>query len=127
MIADGEESSDIGQLLAAGFRRRSAEEWVAHLEQFAVPIAIVRQAEELLDDPALRSAGLVVPTRQPHLVAGHSRTMGTLLRVDGERPESVLPSPALGQHTSEILIELGISEARARTLREEGVVGSQAG
>jgi formyl-CoA transferase len=124
VIVDREENKDLGELLAAGFRRRRAAEWVAHLEQFAVPVALVRQAEELLDDPALAAAGLVVETRQPHAVAGHFRTMGALLRVDGERPASVMPSPALGQHTGEILTELGISGERSRALREAGVVAS---
>jgi crotonobetainyl-CoA:carnitine CoA-transferase CaiB-like acyl-CoA transferase len=123
VIVDPEESGDIGELLAAGFRRRRAEEWVAHLEQFAVPVAIVRQAEELLDDPALQAAGLVVPTRQPHPVAGHFRTTGALLRVDGERPAAMMPSPALGQHSAEILTELGISGEQERALWEQGVVG----
>ncbi len=47
------------------------------------------------------------------------------LRVDGERPRGVRPPPGTGEHTSEILAELGYSDEEKRGFLERGVaIGS---
>jgi crotonobetainyl-CoA:carnitine CoA-transferase CaiB-like acyl-CoA transferase len=43
--------------------------------------------------------------------------------MDGERSDSDLPPPALGQHTREVLHELGVSAAELERLSREGIVG----
>ena len=44
------------------------------------------------------------------------------LRLDGERADSDLPPPALGEHTDEVLISLGVTGDEASRLKSGGVV-----
>jgi crotonobetainyl-CoA:carnitine CoA-transferase CaiB-like acyl-CoA transferase len=49
--------------------------------------------------------------------------MGSPLRLDGERADSELPPPSLGQHTAEVLANLGVSSGDYDRLKSAGVIG----
>ena len=48
--------------------------------------------------------------------------VGSPVRLDGTRADLDLPPPALGQHTDEVLANLGLSAAEAQQLKSDGVV-----
>ena len=101
------------------FKQKTTEEWLAILEQRGIPAGPVRFVEELFDDPQVWANGLVAELE--HRDAGKVSMVGPLAQF-GETPLSVLASPALGQHTGEILQELGYSENEVRRWREAGVI-----
>jgi crotonobetainyl-CoA:carnitine CoA-transferase CaiB-like acyl-CoA transferase len=49
--------------------------------------------------------------------------VGSPVRLDGDRADSDLPPPALGEHTGEILASIGIEPGELDRLREAGVAG----
>ena len=49
--------------------------------------------------------------------------VGSPVRLDGERADSDLPPPALGEHTDEVLASLGIGAAEVARLKSGGVAG----
>jgi crotonobetainyl-CoA:carnitine CoA-transferase CaiB-like acyl-CoA transferase len=49
--------------------------------------------------------------------------VGSPVRIDGARADSDLPPPTLGEHTAEVLQELGIAPAEIARLRSEAIVG----
>jgi len=49
--------------------------------------------------------------------------VGSPLRIDGERADSNLPPPGLGEHTGEVLSGLGVDADEATRLQTEGVIG----
>jgi formyl-CoA transferase len=49
--------------------------------------------------------------------------MGSPVRLDGERADSDLPPPRLGEHTAEVLKDLRVSESEIDRLKVAGVVG----
>ena len=64
---------------------------------------------------------MVVETEHP--TAGRVRNIGIPVKLS-ETPGAFLrPAPALGEHTDEVLRELGVSDARAAALRASGAVG----
>ncbi|MEX5711759.1 CoA transferase [Parafrankia sp. FMc6] len=91
-------------LLAETFLQRTTKEWLDLLRSLDIPAAPVRTLDELFDNPHLNEAGFfeTVPSRNgpvrfPGIPTWFSRTPG---RVAG-------PAPRLGEHTREVLDELG--------------------
>jgi len=92
-------------VVAAALRRHTRAELVARLEQLGLPYAPIARPVELLDDPHLLASGGLVLTTLP----GGSTTRLPALPVafDGERPSRRRDLPGIGEHTQEILRELG--------------------
>ena len=100
-------------------RRRTVAEWVSAFDEAGVPAGPVRFVEELIDDPQVVANGLVV--EMEHAVAGALRMVGPLMGMSETPLELERASPALGQHTDEILRSLGYSEAEVLDLKARGV------
>ena len=101
------------------FRQRSTGEWLSFLEQEGIPAGPVRFVEELFDDPQVRANGLVSDLDHPD--TGTIRMMGPLANFS-ETPLKPRPLAALGQHTDEILAELGYARQEIEQWRQAGVV-----
>ena len=103
----------------ARFLERTSAEWVVCLEEAGVPCAPVRFAEELLEDDRLSANGMAVELE--HHLVGNLKMAGALVQMDGTPLCPGSASPALGQHTDEILGDLGYDEASVRELRDKGI------
>jgi formyl-CoA transferase len=102
------------------FRRKSSAEWLETLERRGIPAGPVRFVEELFDDPQIKANGLV--TEVEHKEAGAVKMIGPLAKFRGTPMEANTPSPALGQHSSEILKELGFSGEDIARWKEAGIL-----
>jgi len=91
-------------LLREAFAARPAREWLDLLEAARIPCGAVNEIPDVLEHLQLEHNGLVVEVGSP---AGPIPAIGSPFLVDGERPESGAV-PALGEHTAEILRELGL-------------------
>ncbi|MEY2435070.1 MAG: hypothetical protein QOC92_4795 [Acidimicrobiaceae bacterium] len=100
--------------LAGIFATRTQAEWVSFFIEHDVPGAPVNTARELVDDPQFRDRSRVID--QDHPVAGPLRLLATPIRT-GEPTEPTGPAPALGEHTDEVLAELGYDDAKIAALR----------
>ena len=100
-------------------RGRTTEEWLRVLDEAGVPAGPVRFTEELMEDPQVLANDLVV--EQEHALAGRLKMVGPFIKMDQTPLQAQRPSPALGQHTDEILSALGYSPQEVQRLREEDV------
>ncbi len=104
------------------FAAKATEAWLAILDAAGVPAGPLRFTEELLDDEQVLENGYVVSVDHP--LMGPVRMAGPMIQMS-ETPLAVHgPSPTLGQHTDEVLRELGYDDARIEDLRARGIVGS---
>jgi len=104
------------ELVGECIRQRPASEWFAELDAAGIPAGPINAISEALADIQAQHRQMV------RTIAGIP-LMGSPLRLDGERADSDLPPPRLGQHTSEVLASLGIRDDEAQALRSEGVIG----
>ena len=106
--------------LGKTFARRPRAEWVARLEINDVPYAPVLQVDEVFEDPQVQHLQLFYRTQ--HSTEGEVWGVNSPLLFDGERLGPMIPPPTLGQHTAEVLAELGMSEQEIAELKKKNVV-----
>jgi itaconate CoA-transferase len=98
--------------LEGAFRARPADEWVRSLETARIPCGRVNELGEVMEHAQLEHNRLVAEVDSP---AGPIPAIGNPFLVGGVRPGAG-PVPALGEHTWEVLTELGFDEAEIREL-----------
>jgi crotonobetainyl-CoA:carnitine CoA-transferase CaiB-like acyl-CoA transferase len=97
----------------------TTEDAMARLNAQRVPCGVVLSPAELVDDPHARAIGLFV--ERDHNIVGRLRLPRHPIRFS-ETPAELGPgAPALGEHTDEILAEIGFGD-RVADLRATGVV-----
>ena len=101
------------------FSQKSVAEWLRLLDDAGVPAGPVRFVEELLDDEQVAANGLLV--EMEHSVVGKVKMVGPLLKMSETPLQPTLASPALGEHTDELLSNYGYTPEQIQRLREEGV------
>jgi crotonobetainyl-CoA:carnitine CoA-transferase CaiB-like acyl-CoA transferase len=92
--------------MKAAYARFPADDWVAAAAQAGVPMQRVRSAEEALADAALIDEGVVVEVDDPEV--GPIRHVGLVYEMRATPGRVQGPAPTIGQHTDEILAELGM-------------------
>jgi crotonobetainyl-CoA:carnitine CoA-transferase CaiB-like acyl-CoA transferase len=102
-------------LLSERLRERPRAAWMEVLAAAGVPAAPVQDVGEVAADPQTEAIGIL---QRP---GGHT-TLGPAFSADGERPAYASPPPALGEHTAEVLAEVGLSEAEIAELAASGVI-----
>jgi crotonobetainyl-CoA:carnitine CoA-transferase CaiB-like acyl-CoA transferase len=101
---------------------RPATEWLERLTAVGVPCAPVLTRNEVIRHPHVRELGIVVETEHP--AAGRLRQARAAARFSRTPAEIRRGAPALGEHTREILGELGYSAAEITALRADGVINA---
>jgi formyl-CoA transferase len=106
--------SDIVRLVSDCIRRKSAADWLDQLEAAGIPAGPINSVTQALGDVQAQHRQMM------RTIAGVP-LVGSPLRFDGQRADSELPPPALGEHTSQVLAGLVAADELAR-LKTAGVV-----
>jgi len=113
---------ELNEILAERFLDRKTEEWIGLLEPKGVLCAEILTYEEAAADPQIEANEMVVEMEHPR--AGTLRVLGTPIRLRGTPGDVRENPPDLGEHSAEILGELGYSGEQIAGLEEDGVIAS---
>ena len=107
---------EIVGMVAESIRQRTASEWLDLLEAAGIPAGPINRISQALLDVQAQHRQMV------RTISG-TRLVGSPVRIDGARADAELPPPALGEHTDDVLRELGLSAEARKRLNQQGVTG----
>ena len=111
---------ELVRLCDAIFASQPMAHWQRRLEEADVPYTVIAGFDEVVADPQMAANGVFPELDDPRL--GRVRTVDTPMRVEGEPKATPRPAPRLGEHTREILRELGLEEPQIDSLVARRVV-----
>ncbi|HEY2995119.1 MAG TPA: CoA transferase [Methylomirabilota bacterium] len=113
---------DFKARVEAALARRTVDEWVERLIGVGLAAGPIYEFDQVFDDAQVKHTGMVREVDQPGL--GTVRMLGFPFAVGGVRPAMRRPAPRLGQHTREVLAELGIGASEIDQLAALGAVAT---
>ena len=111
-------------VLTAHIERRVTQltkaEVVRRLREVNVPVGPISDLGEVFTDPVVKHLGLIAEVDHP--VAGRVRAPGIPVRMSATPPSVRRPPPTLGEHTDEVLAEIGYAAEEIAKLRADGAI-----
>jgi formyl-CoA transferase len=108
--------AEMVRLVGECIRQKPAAQWFEKLDAAGIPAGPINTISEALADVQAQHRHMI------RTIAGMPLS-GSPMRIDGDRTDTDLPPPALGEHTEEILESLALDGLEVERLRSAGVVG----
>ncbi len=108
-------------LLSEHLRRRSRADWLTALDAAKVPCGPINDLADVFADPQVIARNMTAAVPHPHSDALH--LVASPMKLSATPVTLRRAPPLLGQHTDEVLAELGLDDAEKARLRAQGVIG----
>jgi crotonobetainyl-CoA:carnitine CoA-transferase CaiB-like acyl-CoA transferase len=111
-----ERQREMTEQVQAILETKSRDEWLVELEGLEACVGPVNSLEEAFRDPQIAHRSLLAE------VGGAAVGPGSPFRFDGDQLQDARPAPGFGEHTDEMLAEIGVTAEELAALRARGVV-----
>ena len=112
-----------GEIVKAAVKTQSREKLLAALDAANVPAGPINQVGEAFADPQVVARGLRIELPATGARGGTVPSVRAPMRIDGRDAHANRAAPRLGEHTDEVLAELGLGAAEIARLKASGVAG----
>ena len=111
---------EIVNMLRAQFRTKAREYWLARLDANQIPNAPINTIAEVFDNLQIKHLG--IPKQISHPKMGMSNLVGSPINLSDTPPKFFRAAPLLGEHTEQVLANLGYDIDAVKELRASGVI-----
>jgi formyl-CoA transferase len=109
-------NAELAKVLAA----RNSADWIERLNRDGVPCGPIYTIDQVFADPQVQHLGAATKVRHPRL--GEYRIVNQAVKLSRTPASIPVAPPEMGEHTQEVLKELGYTAADIETLREKKIV-----
>jgi crotonobetainyl-CoA:carnitine CoA-transferase CaiB-like acyl-CoA transferase len=113
-------NEEVEPIVIALMETRPSDEWLDILNEADVPCARIVERAQVRHEEQIQANEMMVTVDHP--VVGRTHIVGTPVNLSDTPSVQLKPAPTLGQHTDEILGELGYPPERIAELREAGII-----
>ena len=111
---------ELTEVLQPYFRRRTSADWLSQFEKAGLPAGPIYNMKEVLENEQTRARNML--TEVPHQSLGKTKTIGAPVKFSRTPAEVRRGAPVLGQHSREILVEIGFSADEIANMERDRVV-----
>ncbi|WP_416137869.1 CaiB/BaiF CoA transferase family protein [Halomonas sp. HK25] len=116
----GQHVEELEALLESLMAERDLDDWLARCDSAGVPAGPINNFAQAMADEHYLARGMVQEMEHP--VIGKMKTIGFPSKFSATPSQIRAPAPLFGQHTDEVLGDLGLSPDELATLRNEGCI-----
>lgn len=120
LLYNAEDKRALFEILSEVFPKRTTAEWAERLAAVGARFAPVHDYTQVAEDPQVWENGYLQRVEHPEW--GEVVTVGSPLRMSDTPTEPGAVAPELGQHTEEVLLEIGFDWERIGSLRSAGAI-----
>ena len=107
-------------LLQEEFAKKPTADWVRQLDEGGIPCAPINEMSDIFTDPQVLARNMVMDV--PHPTLGTIKQTGITVRFSETEGSIERPPPLLGEHTDEVLLQQGYSEADIKRFKDEEII-----
>ncbi len=111
---------ELAEILEMVFAAKPVADWLSELERAGVAAGPVYDIEQVYEDPQVQARNMMVEVEHP--TAGLTKAIGIPVKLSRTPGQIRSAAPTLGQHTDEVLRELGLTFEAIAKLREDSIV-----
>ncbi len=107
-------------ILIEAFKAKTRDQWLEEMNANKIPAGPINNLEDVFADEQIKHRGLVRDLDHP--LSGKVPQVATPIKYSKTDLEYKTPPPMLGQHTDDVLFELGLTEEAIQALKGKGIV-----